>query len=184
MYILDRAGGAHRIVPASPYHGSAARGRATKFVLLTLAAALSLGSGACSMSMELGSFLTGKDEPKEVAEKGDPADVTGSLPLQAKRGDGSSQKTNPADWGYATQALREALAKKEEGASIPWQNPATGNRGTVTPVASAYIKEGFACHNFLASHVGNGQENWFEGTACRIHRGEWEIRSTRPLEKS
>ena len=81
-------------------------------------------------------------------------------------------------------ALREALGKQEEGSSIPWQNPATGSRGTVTPVASAFVKDGFACRNFLASHVGAGHEHWFEGTACRVHRGEWDIRSTRPLDKS
>jgi surface antigen len=136
------------------------------------------------MSMELGSLFSDKDEAKTVAAKADAKDVTGSLPLQAKQGDGSASKGNPADWSLATEALREALGKNEEGTSVPWQNPATGSRGTVTPVAAAYVKEGFACRNFLASHVGNGREDWFEGTACRIHRGQWDIRSTRPLAKS
>ena len=184
MSVLGRALSAHRIVQASPYHGSARPRRAANFAGVALAAVLGLGSGACSMSVELGSLFSDKDEEKTVASKGDPKDVTGSLPLQAKRDDGSSGIANPADWGLATVALREALGNNEEGSSIPWQNAATGNRGTVTPVATAYIKEGFACRNFLASHVGNGRENWFEGTACRVHRGQWDIRSTRPLDKS
>jgi surface antigen len=184
VYILDRAQAAHRIVQASPYHGSAAPRRAANFAAIALATALGLGTAACSMSMELGSFLSDKDEAKTVAAKGDPKDVTGSLPLQAKRNEGSGNSVNPADWSLATVALREALGKDEEGSSIPWQNPATGSRGTVTPVASAFVKDGFACRNFLASHVGAGHEHWFEGTACRVHRGEWDIRSTRPLDKS
>jgi surface antigen len=184
VFILDRASTAHRIVQASPYHGSGKPGRVTNFAVFALLAALGLGSGGCSMSMELGSLFSDKDEAKTAASKGDLKDVTGSLPLQAKQTEGSNGKGNPADWGLATVALREALGNNEEGSSIPWQNPATGSRGTVTPVEAAYIKDGFACRNFLASHVGNGREDWFEGTACRVHRGQWDIRSTRPLAKS
>jgi surface antigen len=182
--ILDRASRAHRIVQASPYHGSGKPNRAVNFATIALLTALGFGSGGCSMSMELGSLFSDKDEPKTVAAKADGKDITGSLPLQAKQAEGSTRSGNPADWGLATVALREALGDNEEGSSIPWQNPATGSRGTVTPVAAAYIKDGFACRNFLASHVGNGREDWFEGTACRIHRGQWDIRSTRPLAKS
>jgi surface antigen len=184
VFVLDRAPAAHRIVQASPYHGSGNPGRATKFAVLTLLAALGLGSGGCSMSMELGSLFSGKDEAKAVATEGDQKDVTGSLPLQAKQTEGSNRNGNRADWSLVTVALREALGDNKEGSSVPWQSPATGTHGTVTPVAAAYIKDGFACRNFLASHVGNGREDWFEGTACRIHRGEWDIRSTRPLAKS
>jgi surface antigen len=89
-----------------------------------------------------------------------------------------------ADWTFATASLREALTKNEDGASIPWQNPTTGARGTVTPVAAAFVQDGFACRNFIASHLGGGREGWFEGTACRVHRGEWEVRTARPLQKS
>lgn len=148
-------------------------------MVLAFACAVGFLAGGCSMSFPLGSFLTDKDE-SEPAPK---SEITGSIPARpaAKR---SSEKINPGDWSLATVALQEALAKGEEGASVPWQNPSTGARGTVTPVANAFVQEGFACRNFLASHVGNGSEQWFEGTACRVHRGEWDVRSTRPLQKS
>jgi surface antigen len=133
------------------------------------------------MSFPLGSFLTDKSDEETVAK----SEVTGSTPARsASKNSASSEKINPSDWSLATVALQEALAKAEEGASVPWQNPSTGARGTVTPVANAFVQEGFACRNFLASHVGNGNERWFEGTACRVHRGEWDVRSTRPLQKS
>jgi surface antigen len=133
------------------------------------------------MSFPLGSILSDKAD-EEAATK---SEVTGSIAERsgAKKGSGS-EKINPADWSLATVALQEALAKGEEGTSVPWQNPSTGARGTVTPVANSFVQEGFACRNFLASHVGNGNERWFEGTACRVHRGEWDVRSTRPLQKS
>jgi surface antigen len=133
------------------------------------------------MSMQLDSLFADKDEAK-FADKGDPRDVTGSLPLQSTRGSNSAMSA--ADWTLATAALREALGKEDEGLSVPWQNPTTGARGTVTPVASSFVQEGFTCRNFLASHVGRSREGWFQGTACRVHRGEWDVRSTRPLQKS
>lgn len=179
MCIPGRAGPVRRIVQASPYHGSERPGRRPPIAAAALAALLGLASGACSMSMELGSFLS---------DKGDAADVTGSLPMQPAKPDKNTGRASGAihagDWKLTSAALHEALGRKEEdGASIPWHNPDTGSRGTVTPVASAYFKEGFACRDFLASHVGDGRESWYEGTACRIHRGEWEIRSARPLDK-
>jgi hypothetical protein len=64
------------------------------------------------------------------------------------------------------------------------ENPTTGARGTVTPVAQIYEKDGFPCRNFILGGVRDGRESWFEGTACRIHRGNWDVMTTRPLQKS
>jgi surface antigen len=129
-------------------------------------------ASACSMSMQLEDFFSRKDETEK-------SEVTGSIAPKTKSG----AEISPADWNLAAAALREALGQLEDGASIPWSNPNTGSRGTVTPVAAAFVQDGFACRNFLASHVAE-RESWFEGTACRIHRGEWEIRNRRPLQKS
>jgi surface antigen len=167
------------------YHGSVRPRRSAVWAGLALATMLAFGTGACSMSMELDSFLSDKDEKATKpaqADKGDSREVTGSLAMQSKKTERTG--THSIDWTLTSVALKEALGQRDEGASVPWQNPNSGTRGTVTPVASAYIKEGFACRNFIASHVGDGRENWYEGTACRVHRGEWEIRSARPLQKS
>lgn len=181
MCIPKRAARAHRNIQAPPYHGSAGANRAAAIVLFTAAAILGLGAGGCSMSIPLDSdFFSSKAEKRTMADKGDGADVTGSITPRTD----ANGNMHAADWPHAAAALREALGKDEEGTSIPWQNPATGARGTVTPVANAFVQDGFACRNFLASHVGSGRESWFEGTACRVHRGEWDIRSTRPLKKS
>ena len=136
------------------------------------------------MSIPLSSLLPGGDDKSRVADNADKNDITGSLSLQSPAADSVSDGMTSADWSLATFALRDALNRKEESASIPWQNPTTGARGTVTPIAAAYVQDGFACRNFLTSHVHQGRESWFEGTACRIHRGQWDVRSTRPLQKS
>ena len=147
-----------------------------------LAGVLGCGTGACSMSMQLGEFFSEKKE-ETLSARADVKEATGSVTMAAKTSK-TSDRMDGADWTLATAALREALAKGDDGNSIPWQNPDTGTRGTVTPVASAFVQEGFPCRNFLASHVGNGRENWFEGTACRVHRGQWDVKTTRPLQRS
>jgi surface antigen len=159
------------------YHGSGARGawRALSEALL-----LALAVGGCSSSISLSSLLPASGEEKVNADR----EITGTLPLQPASLALAEPAMTQTDWTLAKTALREALNRREDGASMPWENPMNGARGTVTPIAAAYERDGFACRNFLASHVRQGRESWFEGTACRMHRGEWDIQSSRPLQKS
>jgi surface antigen len=76
------------------------------------------------------------------------------------------------------------LTKGRKDASVPWENPRTGARGTVTPLASAYSQDGFQCHDFLASYVKGEQESWYQGGACRVHGGRWQVRDIRPLQRT
>jgi surface antigen len=147
-------------------------------ILLTACALL---TGGCGMTMQLDSLLP---EKSRIVAAGDKGDITGSIPKQAAKSDAKPDMMSLADWSQAGAALREALGGKEENASVPWQNPETGSGGTVTLVASAYTQDGFPCRNFIASNVREGKEAWFSGTACRMHRGQWDIRSTKPLQRS
>jgi surface antigen len=141
-----------------------------------------LAAAGCSSSMP-GLFIS-DDKPAKVArsENAPKPDttVTGSLSLSG----GTAPAMSPIDWTIAKSALRQALGREEAGASQPWENPTSGARGTITPVASIYEKDGFACRNFIVSHVHESQEKWYEGTACRMHRGQWDVTTTRPLQKS
>jgi surface antigen len=161
----------------TPYHGSRKPRRRPATSAAAFICLLCFTVGGCAMSMELGS-LFGKDDDAKTVGKTDARDVTASLQLVSTRSESGMTST---DWSLATIALREALAKNEDSMSVPWLNPNSGSRGTVTPIASAYVQAGSACRNFLASRVGDGQEGWFEGTACRGHAGQWDVRSTRAL---
>jgi surface antigen len=158
------------------YHGSGAR-RAWQ---LSAALLLALAAGGCSSSISISSLLPASGEEKAAKSQ----ESTGSLALQPASLSVAEPAMTQTDWTLAKTALREALARREDGASIPWENPMNSARGTVTPIAAAYDRDGFACRNFLASHVRQGRESWFEGTACRMHKGEWDIQSSRPLQKS
>ena len=132
---------------------------------------LALPGGACSFSYQLGSlFGPDKDETTaSVAPSGAPA------PEPTAAADN--------DLAYARAAATRALDGKAT-LSVPWENPRTGARGTVTPLASAYTQDGFLCRDFLASYVRKGAASWLQGEGCRIHEGKWQIRALRPWKKT
>lgn len=139
--------------------------------------------GGCSM--QLSSLLPGgvsDTGPTVVRHASD--DSTGSIPLQMASSREIPLGMSAIDWPHAQAALREALARTDEGPSVPWENPASGARGTVTPIASAFTKDSLPCRNFIASHVKDGVENWSEGVACRVGKNVWEVKSVKSIKKS
>jgi surface antigen len=146
--------------------------------LAPTAAIVALALSASGCSYQLGSmFDKGKDQPQAVA------DTTGTVP-------DTTIVTKPAavsdrDLAYARAAATEVLRRGGKGTSLPWENPETGARGTVTPIATAYDSDGFTCQDFLASYVHAGKsEDWMRGEACRVHKGNWEVRSLKPWKTS
>lgn len=117
------------------------------------------------------------------AAGGDKVDATGSI--GAMPGAKQTGALPPdGDLAYARAAASEALRRNEKDASLPWENPRSGARGTVTPIASAYSQDGHTCRNFLASYVNGGDAAWLTGEACREGKGTWEVRSLKPWKRS
>jgi hypothetical protein len=135
---------------------------------------LALGSGGCSMSYQLESLFGGSDK----------ADRTGSItpPPGAQP---ASELPPDADLAYARAAVSEVLTRGAKDASQPWENPRSGARGTVTPIASAHTQDGQTCRDFLASYVSASVESWLQGQACKQqHKGAWEVRTLKPWKQS
>lgn len=115
---------------------------------------------------------------------------TGSVPPTAVSTEAavSSEKESrlppEADLAFARQAASEALTRGGKDTSVPWENPHSGARGTITPLASAYRIEGTLCRDFLASYVAKEEEAWMQGEACRSGKDVWEIRRLRPWRKT
>ena len=89
-----------------------------------------------------------------------------------------------SDLAFARNAASDVLTKGDKDSSQPWENPETGARGSVTPVASAYLQDGRACRDFLASYVNGRNESWLHGSACQIAHGRWEIHTLKPWTQS
>jgi surface antigen len=130
---------------------------------------ISVGSGGCSLSRSPdGAFARMEDDP------------TGSV--------GAGQASGPApsdtDLAFARNAASDVLTKGDKDASQPWENPETGARGSVTPLAQAYSSDGRTCRDFLASYVNGRSESWLQGAACKTGHGEWEIHTLKPWRRS
>lgn len=141
---------------------------------IALSLALGAATSGCSLSYKLDSFL-GKDAEKP--------EHTASIRPASAPGPATAMPAD-MDLAYTKAAVAALLGQPDKSASQPWENPATGARGTVTAVADAYTSDGFQCRDFLASYIRDGAESWLQGDACRIHQGKWTVRSLRPLKRT
>ena len=128
---------------------------------------IGLGSGGCSLSRIDAAF----------AKMGD-REATGAL-----GGQGGGPAPTEGDLAFARNAASDVLTKGDKDSSQPWENPETGARGSVTPLAEAYSAEGRTCRDFLASYVNGRSENWLQGAACQSSQGRWEIHSLKPWRR-
>jgi surface antigen len=133
--------------------------------------AVSLALGGCSYRLD---SMLGKS-------KGD-GEIAGSLgPRVTER---SPDLPPEADLALARAAVSEVLASGVKDTAVPWENPSTGARGTITPIAATYSQDGLTCHDFLASFVRSGSESWMLGEACLRRQGKWEVRNLKPWQRT
>ena len=128
---------------------------------------IGLGAGGCSMSRTDGAFA-----------KMDDSEVTGSIAAPA-----AGPAPTESDLAFARNAASDVLTKGDKDSSQPWENPETGARGSVTPLAQAYTSDGRTCRDFLASYVNGSNESWLQGAACQTGHGRWEIHTLKPWRR-
>jgi surface antigen len=154
--------------------------------------ALALASGGCSFSYQLGALFGKDDDRSETGSVGAQALERQALEKQdLQRQDLQRQEVQKfaseplpeGDLAYARAAASEMLSRGDKQDSADWENPATGARGMVTPIASAYTQDGLTCRDFLASYVHDGNEAWLQGEACRRSQGNWEVKSLKPWKR-
>ena len=96
----------------------------TAMILILIGAS----SGGCSLSRTDGAFARMEDHG-----------VTGSLGLAQ-----AGPMPTESDLAFARNAASDVLTKGDKDSSQPWENPETGARGSVTPLAEAYQNQ---CHD-------------------------------------
>jgi len=128
---------------------------------------IGIGSGGCSLSRTEGAFARMDDR-----------EATGAL--SAAGGPAPTE----SDLAFARNAASDVLTKGDKDSSQPWENPETGARGSVTPLAQAYsATDGRTCRDFLASYVNGRVESWLQGAACQTGHGRWEIHTLKPWRR-
>jgi surface antigen len=116
--------------------------------LVLIVAALTLTG--CAMTTSLGPLFS-KD------------DITGSIPPSDGR---FSTAMTDADWDVARAAIEQATSDAASSTTAAWENPQTGLKGRVTPVATAFAVEDRTCRAFVATLEASARTDWYQGRAC------------------
>ncbi len=74
----------------------------------------------------------------------------------------------------ADQAISQARTAPI-GETITWNNPDSGNSGTVTPMRDGTSASGAYCREFQQTVTIGGRTEQAFGTACRQPDGSWQI---------
>ena len=78
-----------------------------------------------------------------------------------------------------TVALNTALDTQISGGSVTWQNPASGSRGSITPLRTFRTANGRWCREYRQELDSAAQSEQRIGIACREADG-WQLKLERP----
>lgn len=155
-------------------------------VLLTLMAMSSLGLAACTgpngqmqwnketMGTGIGA-LAGGLAGSQIGKGSGQLWATGAgVLLGGLLGSSVGASLDKADMAYANQAASQANSAPI-GQSISWNNPQSGNSGTITPVRDGRTADNRYCREYQQTIVVGGRKESGYGTACQSANGDWEI---------
>ncbi|HEY8124493.1 MAG TPA: RT0821/Lpp0805 family surface protein [Methylocystis sp.] len=108
------------------------------------------------------------------------SDVTGAIPKPPPK---LSRALDSEDDRRAIAALSTALDPQGSGASVNWDNPQSGAKGSFTPVGQPYPLEGRICRAFHGDLVVNETEESLQGAACREKTAEWGLTEVKRSRK-
>jgi surface antigen len=81
------------------------------------------------------------------------------------------------DKRMASEAAQKAFENNRVGQTSAWQNPDTGNSGTITPTRTTQLANGQYCREYKQTITVGGEQHQAYGTACRQPDGTWKIQS-------
>jgi surface antigen len=162
-----------------------------KTKILALLAVSSLTLAACTQGV-------GQGNPSGLGNKQMIGGATGAILggyLGSKVGDGSGQlvavgvgallgtllgselgaSLDKADLAYAQQATNRAYTAPV-GQTISWNNPDSGNSGTITPTREGVSNTtGRTCREYMQTIYVDGRQQTGVGQACKNSDGTWAI---------
>ena len=93
--------------------------------------------------------------------------------LGALAGNNIGRSLDRADQQYLQNATYRSF---DSGTPVSWNNPDSGNYGTVTPTRSYRAPQGYCREYTQTIYIGGRAERAY-GTACRQADGAWQIQN-------
>lgn len=79
------------------------------------------------------------------------------------------------DQQHAATNAQQTLETAPTGHASGWNNPDTGNSGTIVPTRTYQEPNGTYCREFTQTITVNGKQEKAFGKACRQSDGNWQI---------
>ena len=89
-------------------------------------------------------------------------------------GSSAGESLDRMDRLYQQQANQAALEKARTNQTIEWNNPDSGNYGSITPTRT-YSGASTVCREYTETVYIGGQPQQAYGTACRQADGSWKV---------
>jgi surface antigen len=86
-------------------------------------------------------------------------------------------KLDDRDKRMAAEAAQRAFEHNRTGQASEWQNPDSGNAGSITPTRTYQITNGQYCREYHQEITVGNDQHQAHGTACRQPDGTWKIES-------
>jgi len=104
-----------------------------------------------------------------------PAGIVGGVLIGGLVGGAVGNALDQKDKEMAQQAAQQAFENSRSGESSAWQNPDSGNSGSITPTRTYQAPSGQYCREYEQDIIVGGQPQKSYGTACRQADGSWQI---------
>lgn len=153
-----------------------------KRIIMTLVAVSSLAVAGCQQAtwnkenagMGIGALAGGLAGSQVGSGSGQLWATGAGVLLGGLLGSNIGASLDKADMAYANQASARANSAPI-GERISWNNPQSGNSGTVTPVRDGRDNSGRYCREYQQTITVGGRKESAYGTACQSANGDWEI---------
>ncbi len=112
-----------------------------------------------------------------AAAGGSPAVIVAAALGGALIGGFAGHKLDDRDKRMASEAATTAFEQNRTGQTSVWNNPDTGNAGSITPTKTYQLATGQYCREYKQTITIGGEPQQSYGTACREADGTWTIQS-------
>jgi surface antigen len=158
----------------------ARRAGSALLIALTLSACATMQAGEQAVENNpkavLGSVLgAGLGAGIALLAHGGPGAVIGAAVAGGVIGGAIGHHLDKKDKAMAAAAAQAAFDNNRTGQASVWNNPDSGNYGSITPTRTYQIATGQYCRQYEQTITIGGEPQQSYGTACRQSDGTWQV---------
>lgn len=108
------------------------------------------------------------------------ADVDPNILTSSTGGAVAVDPERASDEATIRNAVSAADIETTGGAPLPWANPQTGSRGTISSLVEDKSNSSL-CRSFTTSRESFAGVSLYQGTICMVPSGAWKVQDFQPL---